>query len=118
MKHTLLKSEILRQQDYFRAAFENGNRVYGKYIILIWLPFPKRLIGFTAARKCRLAVRRNYWKRRLREVYRVNKKMFDQEIVILHAKCAGKVKMQDLNSDLLNLLKKKRCDTEVTYHSH
>lgn len=107
---TLSKSEILRRKSDFRIIFSSGGRILGRWMAIYFLPAPERKVGFAVSSKVSTKALRNRIKRRLRELYRLNKEKFPERgrIVVFGYKNAGDCSFSLLESDLLGILKKLR----------
>ena len=92
-RYTLKKGEILRRRDEIRYAFKNSRTVLSTdYFVLRYAPHNERKVLFAVERRVRGAVKRNRIKRKLRELYRLNKDRFPAGIWIF----IGKEKLADL----------------------
>ncbi|MDP3313852.1 ribonuclease P protein component [Lutibacter sp.] len=86
MKYTLGKIEKLKSRTAIQDLFSEGKRINAYPLQLIYLPYSfddNALIkaGFSVPkRNIKLAVHRNRIKRVLREVYRLNKQLFIENI--------------------------------------
>ncbi len=80
------RNERLRARGDFQAAY-SGKRLSGKLFILHYISAESlagRKAAFTVSKKVsRLAVERNRLKRRLREVYRCNKNILPENILLI-----------------------------------
>ncbi|MFZ5516274.1 MAG: ribonuclease P protein component [Candidatus Zhuqueibacterota bacterium] len=101
----LSKKNILKGKEKFDAIFKFGKLISGKNINIIFLDSEVALIGFVVSRKVKNAIQRNYFKRVLREIYRLNKIHFpENKEMVLIAK--GKEQsLATLQQEVLNLLK-------------
>lgn len=71
----LPQSRRLRKRTDFQRIYRNGIRVVGRYLVVFAEsgPAAKNRLGITASRKIGCAVVRNRCKRRIREVFRLNR---------------------------------------------
>jgi ribonuclease P protein component len=71
----LRKTERLRKRPEFLKTQRKGTRRAGKYFIVYGRPTDRQWsrLGVTASRKVGNAMVRNWWKRRVREIFRRNK---------------------------------------------
>ncbi len=95
-KHTLKKGEILRRRKEIRWAFKSSRTVLSTdYFVLRFAPYGERKVLFAVERRVKRAVRRNRIKRKLRELYRMNKERFPVGVWIF----IGKERLYDLKGD-------------------
>jgi ribonuclease P protein component len=109
----LRKDEKLLKRAEFDAVFERGQSVGSKYLVVHLmendLGHPR--LGLVVGVRFGNAVKRNTWKRRIREIFRRNKAAFgNRDVVVLpgkrdEAKAAGH---DELKAALLSLLKRAR----------
>jgi ribonuclease P protein component len=115
--HTYLSDERLRKEEKllkraeFNAVFERGQSVGSKYLVVHWiendLGHPR--LGLVVGVRFGNAVKRNAWKRHIREIFRRNKAAFgNRDVVVLpgkrdEAKTAGH---DELTVALLSVLKR------------
>ncbi len=107
-ERTLPKSRI-------NNLYKYGSRIYSNNLILIWnyvkdeSGIPIKLIISVPKKKIKKAVNRNYIKRRVREIYRLNKSTIHKlisepiEIIIQYNK-STLPEFNELKVELLNLL--------------
>jgi len=115
MKILFSKKERTLSKNSVDNLYQYGNRIYGQSLILIWNYIehepiaPIQLIITVPKKKIKKAVDRNYTKRIIREVYRLNKPIIHDlvckpiELIITY----NKTSMPDFNklkSELLHLL--------------
>jgi ribonuclease P protein component len=106
-KFRLTKSEILCGKDNFNKVFEFGNVIPGNNVSIIFLEAESRKVGFVVSRKIKTAIRKNRYKRILREIYRLNKEKFpDNNYLILFAKGRSD-NFWELQKEIIDLLNKK-----------
>ncbi|MCC5927680.1 MAG: ribonuclease P protein component [Cyclobacteriaceae bacterium] len=77
MRFTFSKNEILRKKKDIKELFENGSSFFIHPFKVLYLPYPAEKhhkVIFTVSRRTfKRAVDRNLVKRRIRECYRLNK---------------------------------------------
>ena len=68
-------TERLKKRSEFRQTERGGRRVAGRYLVVYGRLNDRACsrLGITASRRVGNAIRRNRWKRRIREVFRRNK---------------------------------------------
>ncbi len=72
---SLPRRERIRSRQVFNQVLRSGRWVASKYFAIYYLEAPTRAAGFTVSRKVRGKPRKNRIKRRLRELYRLNKNL-------------------------------------------
>jgi ribonuclease P protein component len=86
-KETFDKSERLCSTKLISGLFENGNIFYNSLFKVVWvtcavkIPFPAQVMFSVSKRSFRFAVTRNLIKRRMREVYRKNKRVLYEHLL-------------------------------------
>ena len=73
---SLKKGEILRGRGTFDDIFKRGNKYKGKVITIFVLPAEQNQMGVAVSKRFKRAVDRNTIRRRIREIYRKNKRWF------------------------------------------
>jgi ribonuclease P protein component len=92
-RYSLKKDEILRRREEIRYAFKNSRTVISTdYFVLRYTPYTERRVLFAVERKVKKAVRRNRIKRKLRELYRLNREKFPVGVWIF----IGKDRLADI----------------------
>jgi len=105
-KFSLKKCEILRGRQNFDAIFESGKMLSGSNVSIFYRPAQNRKIGFVVSKKVKNAVKRNRYKRLLREIYRLNKQHFPEGYhFVLYAR-ARSDNFHILKEEVLRLLTK------------
>lgn len=107
MKNSLRKYEIICKRKEIEQVLKKGTRVQTENVILRFLPAAKKRVAFLVPSKIKQAVMRNLIKRRLREIYRLNKAAFADgfEYVIQTRENAVHKNFWELKNELLNLIK-------------
>ncbi len=112
----LRSEQRIRKEWVFKFLFEQGTFVRGN-IFHLWayldkegkIPGAGPKIGFVVGKKTHLRANvRNLWKRRMREVFRLNQKNINPELVLLlQSRKAPKVPgLQEMTLEFIKLLKK------------
>jgi len=80
--HTLYRSERLKDKNEFKALFQRGVRVKGKFLSIQVLKRNgvERKVAFIASKKVGNAVKRNRAKRLMREMYRCIRHDFPEKV--------------------------------------
>ena len=104
----LEKRRILRGRNEFNEIFNTGRRVSSNHLLLLTKNAEEGKFAFTVSRKIRGAVRRNFAKRRLREIVRLNQKQLpEKEHIIFQAKPGiERTNFELLSEEFVVLLKK------------
>jgi len=109
-KQSLRKEEIIRSKLLFAKVLKEGKWVVSKRFAIYFLPSSdgSRKVGFTVSRKVKAKPKRNRIKRRLREVYRLNKESLPDSgfMVFMGFPQTEHCKFEDLQRDLERLSKK------------
>lgn len=107
------KDERIAKRAEFRQIYEEGQKFFGKHVILFVRPgsSPRTRIGITATKKIGKAHDRNRLKRWVRETYRAhrNKLGLDQQTfdVVVNLKGSARTAMYDeFSLDLVRTLKR------------
>ena len=103
------KSERLTRRPQFLEARRQGRRAEGRWVILYLaenqLDHPR--LGVTVSKRVGNAVVRNRWKRRLREIFRHQKREFGaHDVVIIVKRGAETPTFEELQADVLKALKR------------
>ena len=115
MEISFSKKERTLPKNRINNLYKYGSRIYSNNLILIWnyvkdeSGIPIKLIISVPKKKIKKAVNRNYIKRRVREIYRLNKSTIHKlisepiEIIIQYNK-STLPEFNELKVELLNLL--------------
>lgn len=114
MRSTFRAHERIKRPDHFARARRQGRRRLGA-VLVVWVlarseaPVRASRLGVVVGRKNGNAVRRNLFKRRLREIFRLNKHSFRRGLDIVaaprqDAKGEFPPAYQALDKDFLNAL--------------
>ena len=108
------KDERIRKNKEFERIFLKGDRLQDQYLKLILLKneFGYSRIAIIVKRKYGKAYLRNKIKRRIREIFRLNKDKFpaSTDIVIIPKKRAQELNYWQLKDNLLSLIKNYNVD--------
>lgn len=87
MNNRLPKQSVLRGKRSYSEVFSKGSFLNSSYINVAYLDRNDFQIGFAVSRRIKGAVKRNRFKRQLREIYRTSKSNFPtQKWIILIGK--------------------------------
>lgn len=102
------KRRILKGKSEFNDIFNNGQRLSSQHFLILSKKAKDSGFAFTVSRKIRGAVKRNFAKRRLREILRLNQKYLPEKShIILQAKPGiERANFELLTSEFIALLKK------------
>ncbi len=104
----LPKSEILRGYGAFDLVFQKGKAVHKSHTILFYLKAQEKKVGFTVAKRVRTAVHRNKLKRKLREIYRLNKSIFPEKFHFILLAKGTSFDFHELKAQILQSVKEMR----------
>lgn len=98
--------ELIKSSARFREILEKGKATRGRYLTVFCRSGEQRKVGFALKRDLKGAVKRNKVKRRLREIYRKEKRRIDAqvELVLLADKRTETADYHSLKKDLLETL--------------
>ena len=109
MAELTLQDRIKKNQDY-KKILKKGNKIHGRYLKLSYLPSNNLVtrIGIAVGKRHGNAVKRNYFKRIIRESLRKNKntKSYPIDIVITLKKVDKKTTYHKIYEEIQMLLKK------------
>ena len=112
MTHRFLKTERLRRKADIDACYRSGRRVNGRFLRIHVRPTDltvARLAISVPGRLCD-AVRRNRWKRLVREVFRLNKEAIGVglDLIVVPTRPPGDLKRQEVEAVLLDAVRRAR----------
>ena len=67
-KHKLPKHEILRGKKNFNHVFSKGTIISGHHVYIIYVEEETRKVGFVVSKNVKKSVKRNRYKRLLKEI--------------------------------------------------
>ena len=108
--HSFPRTDRLTSRRQFRAVYDQGRRVRGTYVTVFGLP--NRLehcrVGITVTRKSGGAVERNRVKRRLREIFRLNRlrEAGSMDLVINAHPQFGRAAAPEVERDVLHCVRR------------
>lgn len=113
---SLLKKSLLTKSSEFENVFKKGKRLEGSYYVVYKcanaLGYP-RLGTVVSKKRCGGAVKRNRIKRVIREVFRLNKKLFDSyDVIVLAKENSHEIKYQHAFEYLKNTLTKRKLNND------
>ena len=104
----LRKAERLRERGEFLATQRNGERASSRRFVVYARQTDRShsRIGLTVSTKVGNAVVRNWWKRRLREIFRRNKREYPPgfDFVVIVKASAEQAELEILEQELLDVL--------------
>ena len=104
-----MSNESLKKTNEFKKVFSQGNRRYGRYVILYILPGEKddNRVGFIVKKSIGKAVQRNKIKRRLREIWRLKGKeiITGSDVIILAKKEIVEASFAEIEQEVVRLLR-------------
>ena len=110
----LHSKERLRKRGEFLDAYETGTKVQGAHLVFYMAPnnLSHHRLGVTVSRKIGGAVVRNLLKRRLREIFRTNRRAISPRCnVVVNAKrSAAQAPYEELREDFLRAAKRWKRD--------
>jgi len=106
----LTRSERIRKRSDFQAAYRLGRRFNSRHFVVIAriTGLNHTRIGLSVSKKTGSAVYRNFLKRRIRETFRTNKKLFCDhafDLVIITKKGFTRLCSQEIFHELQQVLK-------------
>jgi len=108
--HGFPKDERIRKKRDFEKVFSYGRRIRDKYFLIICHKsgLGKQRVAIVVGKRYGNAYLRNKIKRKMREIYRMNKEKFplSTDCIIIPHKSVLSLSFQEIKEDLLHLLKK------------
>jgi len=106
LRFTLGKSERLIRSADFREAYDQDRKQVGKFVVL-WqrnANDASNRLGVVASKKVGNAVHRNRAKRKIREVFRLNRHLLNttDDIVIVARKTINEASVAEVKEDFIN----------------
>ena len=102
--------EMVKSHEEFNEIINKGNRLKGKYIYIFFKSkdFDKPNFGIAVGKKLGNAVVRNKFKRQFRNIVDKNRFLFknNNNYIIMIKKEANNASFSELETDLINTLKK------------
>ena len=102
--------EMVKSHEEFNEIINKGNRLKGKYIYIFFKnkDFDKPNFGIAVGKKLGNAVVRNKFKRQFRNIVDKNRFLFknNNNYIIMIKKEANNASFSELETDLINALKK------------
>ena len=102
--------EMVKSHEEFNEIINKGNRLKGKYIYIFFKnkDFDKPNFGIAVGKKLGNAVVRNKFKRQFRNIVDKNRFLFknNNNYIIMIKKEANNASFSELETDLINTLKK------------
>lgn len=108
MQRESKRKDRIRKACDFNKAFERGKRVASKNFVVFMIDAQENKYGVTVARRTGKAARRNFVKRRLRELVRENlRNLPEKKMVVFLAKPGvARSSYSDLQEEFVGLLRK------------
>lgn len=102
--------EMVKKHEDFNEIINTGKKVKGKFLIIFSMAkdYQKPNFGIAIGKKCGNAVIRNKLKRRVRNIVDNNRLLFknNKNYIIMIKGSANVASFQELEQDLINLLRK------------
>ena len=106
----LRKAERLRKREEFLVCRRAGSRLASRHFVVYGRPNGREhaRLGVTASRKVGKATVRNWWKRRIREIFRRNKREFPAgfDFVVIVKGSVDRAPTSELEAELLDLFER------------
>jgi len=106
----MLKKEILRKKDDFKAIYKAGRSIPERYIVLFYrkndLPFSRT--AFLASKKVGNSVQRNRAKRLMKESYRLNRDRFSPgyDLIFIARNTINGQQLRDVEKSMMSAVKR------------
>ncbi|AEH44515.1 ribonuclease P protein component [Thermodesulfatator indicus DSM 15286] len=118
-KESFTKDERLRRRREYERVYRQGKRLSLPYLRIILAPnqLGHSRLGLSVSKKVGNAVKRNYIKRILREVFRRNRDIFplSHDIVIIPRAKILEIPQDKIKKDLVELFKKYEKNSYKSY---
>ena len=105
----MIFTERLKSSSDFSKVYKNGRSKANRYLVVYVLEngTQKNRLGVSVSKKVGNSVYRHYFKRCVKESYRLHEKMFNSglDIVVLARAGAKGIKYRDIESALLHLMR-------------
>ena len=107
---TLKKHEKIRKRSDFQTIYRVGNKFDSYHFIVLTRKNSLKItrIGISISKRVGPAVYRNYLKRRIREVFRLNKELFKDnalDLVVIARKSSSRLRSQEILHELQTVFK-------------
>ncbi|MFQ5649483.1 MAG: ribonuclease P protein component [bacterium] len=109
-RERLDRGRIIKRSDEFNEIFSQGRRVSSAHFVLFVTDNDSLKYGFAVSRRMGGAVKRNYAKRRLREILKLNQDLLpeDKRFILLAKPGVERQRFKHLNDEFVRLVKKVR----------
>ena len=105
----MIFTESLKKNSDFKKVYKEGRSKANRYLVMYVLKngTDKNRLGVSISKKTGNSVYRHYFKRCVKESYRLHEKMFNSglDIVVLARQGAKGIKYSDIESALLHLMR-------------
>ena len=105
----MIFTEGLKKNSDFKKVYKEGRSKANRYLVMYVLKngTDKNRLGVSVSKKAGNSVYRHYFKRCVKESYRLHEKMFNSglDIVVLARQGAKGIKYSDIESALLHLMR-------------
>ena len=104
------KDKILKKSEDFTEIINKGKKIKNQFFSIFYLRNEKTLYGITVPKKYGKAHLRNKIKRQIKNIIITNEKYIQTNLkyVIIIKECSKKIEYQELEKELIELLKKVR----------
>ena len=102
-------STSLKKNEQFQHVYKNGRSRANKYLVMYVVENNQNInrLGISISKKVGNSVYRHYFKRCVKESYRLHEKMFNSglDIVVLARSSARDIRYRDIDSALMHLMR-------------